>query len=142
MDMQAIHWMSKVIQTMDHGLVIIDPDYKVEIWNEFMESFSGILNHEIRGNSLLDVCPELNLPWFKKNVELAIKQEIRLFIAWQQHPHLFNLTNYKPLTGGVKAMYQDVTLMPLRALTGKVNQLALLVYDTTEIAQRASNSLE
>lgn len=134
MDLDTTHWMSKVIQKSDHGLVIIDGSHQIKIWNEFMESFSGILGHEIRGKNLFESCPQVNVPWLQEYVDLAFSDEQCTFINWRQHPHLFPLSNYKPLTASTDCMYQNVTLMPIKSLSGKIDQLCFLVYDVTESA--------
>lgn len=134
MDMNAIHWMSTIIQKMDQGLVIIDREYHVEVWNEFMESFSGVLGHTVRGKSIFKVFPELDKPWLRVHIDTAFNNDMRFFIPWQQHPHLFDLTNYKPFTGGCACMYQNITLLPIKSLNGQINQLTFLVDDATEEA--------
>ena len=33
-----LHWLMEMLHTIDVGLVVLDRDYKVQIWNGFMEN--------------------------------------------------------------------------------------------------------
>ncbi len=45
--MSEIHWMMDVLQSIDVGLVVIDKDYNVQVWNGFMENHSAVRPTEI-----------------------------------------------------------------------------------------------
>ena len=37
-----IHWLMDILQNIDVGLVVLDRDYNIHVWNGFMESHSAI----------------------------------------------------------------------------------------------------
>ncbi len=34
------HWLMEILQTIDVGLVVLDRNYRVKLWNSFMENHS------------------------------------------------------------------------------------------------------
>jgi len=36
-----IHWLMDILQNIDVGLVVLDRNYEVQLWNAFMEGHSG-----------------------------------------------------------------------------------------------------
>jgi diguanylate cyclase (GGDEF)-like protein len=58
----------------------------------------------------------------------------RAFISWEQRPYVFQFKNYRPITGRADFMYQNVTLLPLASLTGKITHISVIIYDVTDIA--------
>merc|ERR1712000_460108 len=37
-----IHWLMDILQNIDVGLVVLDRNYDIQLWNGFMESHSGL----------------------------------------------------------------------------------------------------
>jgi len=56
---KEFHWVMSLLQAIDVGVIVIDQEYKVQIWNSFMENHSGLRPDKIRGNNLLDFFPEV-----------------------------------------------------------------------------------
>ena len=42
-ELQEFHWMMDMLQTVDVGIVVLDRNFTVQVWNGFMESHSGLL---------------------------------------------------------------------------------------------------
>ena len=42
-DMLEFHWIIDMLQTVDVGIVVLDREFKIKMWNGFMESHSGKL---------------------------------------------------------------------------------------------------
>ncbi|MDF5544189.1 diguanylate cyclase, partial [Vibrio parahaemolyticus] len=49
LDIADFHWVTQILDTMDSGLIVLDQEYKVCVWNSFMQSYSGVLSQEILG---------------------------------------------------------------------------------------------
>ncbi len=45
-EFEQFHWMVDMVQNVDMGLVVIDKDYNVQVWNGFMTHHSGLQSHE------------------------------------------------------------------------------------------------
>ncbi|WP_108650544.1 PAS domain-containing protein [Dongshaea marina] len=142
MDIREFHWLMNIIQTIDVGLMVLDRDYKIQIWNGFMESHSGQLSVDIKDRNLFEQFPEIDEQWFKRKAELVFKLNIRGFTTWEQKPCLIRFCNYRPITGSSDFMYQNMTLLPLLSFTGKVEHIAVMLYDATDQAIDSKNQQE
>lgn len=134
LDIQDLHWLLDMLQTIDVGLVVLDRDYRVQVWNSFMTNHSGVTPSRIIGKPLFEFFPEVPEPWFKRKTESVFVLRTRAFTAWEQRPYLFRFKNYRPITGAAEFMYQNVTFIPLVSTTGEVNHVGVIVYDVTDIA--------
>lgn len=126
------YWMLQMLQTVDVGLVILERDYRIKLWNGFMENHSGITNKQLIDKEIFSIFPNLPRTWIERKVESVFKLGSPAYSTWEQRPHLFPFKSYRPLTGHSERMYQNITFMPLLDPSRKVNQVCLLVYDVTE----------
>lgn len=133
-EMQEFHWMIDMVQNVDVGIVVLDRELRIKVWNGFMESHSGLLPSEVRDKCLYDLFPDINKSWFDRKVRPVLELRTRSFLTWEQRPYLFRFPNYRPITGSEDFMYQNITLSPLASATGKVNNLCMMIYDVTDVA--------
>merc|ERR1712000_633745 len=61
-----IHWLMDILQNIDVGLVVLDRNYDIQLWNGFMESHSGLSPQVARGENLFTLFPEIPKDWFCK----------------------------------------------------------------------------
>lgn len=133
-DMNELHWLLDIVQSIDVGVVVLDRDYRIEVWNSFMENHSGLGNDKVRQQGLFDLFPEIDASWFTQKVENAVLLGTRAFTIWEQRPNLFRFKSYQPVTGLADEMYQNVTILPLRSTSGTIDHVCLIVYDVTNVA--------
>ncbi len=133
-DIRDIHWLMDMFQSIDVGIVVLDRDYKVHVWNGFMENHSGRTADKIIGGDIFSMFSELPEKWFRRKVESVALLKSRAFTTWEQRPYLFKFKNYRPITGNAEFMYQNVTFIPLVASNGEVDFVGVVVYDVTDIA--------
>lgn len=133
-DIRELHWLMDMVHNIDVGLVVIDADYRVSIWNSFMQNHSGVAAGEAQGKSLFALFPEIEEEWFRGKVERARLLKSRIYTTWEQRPYLFRFRGYRPFTGSQDHMYQNVTLNPLLSSSGEVDYLCIILYDVTEMA--------
>ena len=129
-----LHWLMEMLHNIDVGLVVLDRDYTVQIWNGFMENHSGLLPREAKDKVLFDLFSEIPQDWFKRKAESAFLLKNKAFTIWEQRPYLFKFQNYRPVTGTADFMYQNSTFIPLMSATGEVTHLCLIIYDVTDNA--------
>lgn len=143
-DLAEFHWMMDMIQVVDVGIVVLDRDYRVRIWNAFMESHSSMLPSDVRDKCLFDLFPDLDQKWFRNKCRPVFDFKGRAFITWEQRPYIFKFPNYRPITGTEDYMYQNITLSPLTSTIGRVDYLCMMIYDVTDIAahKKRSEALE
>lgn len=133
-DINELHWLLDIVQSIDVGVVVLDRDYNVEVWNSFMENHSGISAERASRTSLFELFPEIDQSWFTHKVETAVMLGTRAFTIWEQRPNLVHFKSYQPITGLADEMYQNVTILPLRSSTGKTDHVCLIIYDVTGVA--------
>ncbi|GIU43167.1 GGDEF domain-containing protein [Shewanella algidipiscicola] len=132
--MNELHWLIDMVQTIEVGLVVLDRNYDIQLWNGFMENHSGISPNSIKGANLFEQFEYLPATWLKQKMESVFLLKNRAFISWEQRPYVFKFNNYRPITGRADFMYQNVTLLPLSSLTGQITHISMIIYDVTDVA--------
>jgi diguanylate cyclase len=129
-----VHWQMDILQNIDVGLVVMDENYIINVWNSFMQNHSGKAAEKVLGKSLFDAFPELPEPWFKQKAQAVFVLQNTAFTTWEQRPYLFRFPHYRPITGTAEHMYQNSSIIPLLDTTGTVKNICLIIYDVTDTA--------
>lgn len=143
-----LHWMLGILQNVDVGLVVLNRDSEICLWNGFMDNHSGINPGQAIGKNFFSLFPEVDEPWLKRKLDSVFLLNNRSFSTWQQRPYLLKFDSYRPITGESEWMYQNLTIIPLASVTGKVEQVCLILYDVTDVAldeialQKANEKLD
>lgn len=133
-DVSEIHWLMDMFQTVDVGLVVLSADYRIQVWNGFMENHSGLTPRQVRDRYLFDLFSEIDEDWLRRKCDPVILLKNRAFTIWEQRPYIFKFRNYRPITGSAEYMYQNSTIFPLSDTMGRVTHLCLIIYDVTDVA--------
>jgi diguanylate cyclase (GGDEF)-like protein len=133
-EVSEIHWLMDMFQSVDVGLVVLDKDYRIEVWNGFMENHSGVKPNEIKGQTLFSAFKDLDQEWLKQKTEPVFILKNRAFTIWEQTPHIFRFKNYRPITSVAPYMYQNATFIPLTNVRGEVSHICIIIYDVTDVA--------
>ncbi len=133
-DLSELHWLLDIVQSIDVGIVVIDRDYKVQVWNGFMENHSGLAPDAVQDKPFFELFPEIPQDSFRRKVESVRLLQHRAFTIWEQRPYLVKFRNYQPITGLEEFMFQNVTLLPLASSKGSAEHICLIIYDVTDIA--------
>lgn len=128
------HWMMGMLDSINVGLVVIDMEYRIQMWNDFMENLSGFTASKVLNNVVYELFPEIPEGWFKNKVNSVSTLGNQSFTIWEQNPYLFKFKNYRPITGAVDYMYQNTTFIPLSSPNGEINQVGIIIYDVTDAA--------
>ncbi|MEX1198333.1 MAG: diguanylate cyclase [Pseudohongiellaceae bacterium] len=143
-----MHLLLQLLRTLDVGLVMVDRDHRIRLWNSFMESHSGIHTGDAVGTNLFSLFPELPEDWLKARIDAAFSLQSRSHSIWQLHRRLFDFKSSRPLTGRSQMMYQNVSMIPITDVDKTVSRVGLIIYDVTEMAtskmalETANRSLE
>ena len=133
-DLKEFHWLLSIVQSIDVGVVVLDCDHRVQVWNTFMENRSGVQPKDAYNQSFFSLFPEVDREWFSHKVNNVATLGTPAFTIWEQRPYLVRFKNYQPITGQVDFMYQNTTLMPLRSVDSQIRQVCLVIYDVTDVA--------
>jgi diguanylate cyclase len=128
------HWQMDILQNIDVGLVVIDENYIIDVWNSFMQNHSGKAPEAVLGKSLFDAFPELPETWFRHKAQSVFVLQNTAFTTWEQRPYLFRFPHYRPITGTTEYMYQNSSIIPLADSNGAVKHICLIIYDVTDTA--------
>jgi len=132
--LNELHWIMEMVQTIDAGLVVLDKNFKVQLWNDFMSNHSGLSSKTVQNSKLFSHFPELPEAWLRSKIESVFLLKNNAFTSWEQRPYIFRFSNYRPVTGISEFMFQNMTIIPLVSLTGEVTHVSLIIYDVTDIA--------
>jgi diguanylate cyclase len=132
--LNEFHWLMDVLHNIDVGLVVLDLDMRVKLWNGFMQNHSAKASTDVLDKSIFDLFPELPEAWFRRKLQAVTMLHNAAFTTWEQRPYLFRFKNYRPVTGIAEHMYQNCTILPLTDANGQVAHICLIVYDVTEVA--------
>lgn len=133
-ELKDIHWLIDMIQNIDVGLVIIDLDMSVKVWNGFMENHSGMLAAHVVDRKLNELFTDIPKVWLQQKMDTVCLLKNKAFTTWEQRPYLFKFKSYRPITSNADFMYQNVTFLPLSDIVGKVTQICMIIYDVTDVA--------
>jgi diguanylate cyclase len=134
-DFTEAHRLLTLLQAIDVGLLVVDRDYRITLWNGFMENHSGQGADQVVGRSLFELTPETPEAWLRQKLDAVFTMDIQTFTTWEQRPFLFRFKSYRAVTGMMEQMYQDTSFMPLRGPGGEVEQAAIMIYDVTDVAE-------
>ena len=134
LDFNEFHRLLAIVQSIDVGVVLIDREYRIQVWNTFMENRSGRQPNEVHQQSIFSVFPELEENWFRHKVESVVTLGTPAFTIWEQRPYLVRFKNYQPITGQEEFMYQNTTILPVLSTNSSIEHICLIIYDVTEVA--------
>ncbi|MBU3021125.1 diguanylate cyclase [Aestuariibacter sp. A3R04] len=129
-----MHLQSELLSSIEVGIVVLDRDFCIEVWNQFMENHAEKLSSEVLGKSLFSLFPEIERSWLTRKAQPVFNLNTPVFIIWEQRPYLFKFATSRPITSDAKQMFQNITMFPLTAQTGEVERMCMLVYDVTDQA--------
>ena len=134
--MDELHEAFSILQFIDVGLIVINRNYEISLWNGFMENHSGKTPAEVDGKSIFSVFPEINESLLRRKVESVFHLKNHGFTLWKQHSHFVRFDSARPITGRSDKMFQNLTIFPLVSLQGDVHKACLMIYDVTDEALR------
>lgn len=121
-----------IADLVDVGVFAVDRGMRVVTWNGFMERHSGRARVEMLGCSLFDAFPELPEKWLRRKFESVFLLGSYAFSGWEHRPYLFRFDHNRPITGGLDAMRQNCTFIPIR--DGEdVTAVCVTITDMTDI---------
>src|SRR5436190_17883551 len=124
-----LHFVASRIEV---GILAVDLEMRVVVWNRFLEAHSGRSAKEVVGRSLFDAFPELPRAWLERKINSVVVLKNFSFTSWRQRPYLFKFRHQRPITGGIDVMRQDCTFLPVMGADGEVTAVCITILDATE----------
>ncbi len=147
-NVKEVQRLMGMLRSIDVGLIVLDADFTIKVWNDFMTNHSGIRGEHVMGTNLFDRFKDLPEDWLRNKTRLVFQLNNSAFTTWEQRPFLFKFKNYRPITGSADFMYQNITFLPLSSADGTVDHIGIIVYDVTDVAvsrmalEQANEALE
>ena len=132
--LESTQWLSGILSSLEMGVVIVDKNFTVEVWNQFMQNHSQKLATDLVGHSLFEHFPEIQQSWLVRKCKPVFALATPVFMIWEQRHYLFKFNTSRPVTSNAEYMYQNITITPLVDSNGEVEKLCLLIYDVTDQA--------
>lgn len=123
-----------VIDRVDVGIMMVNRQMEITLWNSFMANHSGVTADEVTGKNLFDCFPILPRSWLQKKIEGVFLLKNPAFTSWEQRPYLSRFPHNRPITGELDSMYQNFTFMPVKDKAGEVISVCIILTDATDIA--------
>jgi len=133
-EIAELHLLLGIIHNVDVGLVVLDKNFNIRIWNHFMWNHSGINPSTLVDKNLFTEFPDLPKTWLEQKINSVFLLNNRSFSTWQQRPYIIKFDSYKPITGSSSVMFQNMTIFPLISINGQVEHVCLMLYDVTDAA--------
>ncbi len=141
-EMEELHWKHHLLGSIEVGIIVLNRQFEIVIWNEFMENHSGVSPSSVKGKVLFDSFPEINQHWFKRKADAVFNLNTPSYIIYEQRPYLLRFPSPRPVTGSDEFMYQNVTIFPLSSLKKTVDNICVIIYDVSnEVASKQQLAL-
>ena len=128
------HLLDFVVGRLEVGILAVDVEMRIVLWNHFMASHSGKHSEDLLGKNLFEVFPDLPVEWLKKKINNVFVLKNYAFTSWEQRPYLFQFQHNRPITGGVDAMQQNCTFLPVKNIQDEVEYVCITLSDFTDTA--------
>lgn len=83
-----------VLDKINSGIVLLDDQYRIELWNNWLERYTGIKASQVIGKNVMQVIPELQKNYYVQMLNNAIKSGQNMFCSGAFHPILLYPSNY------------------------------------------------
>ncbi len=75
----------EVIDKLDGGIIIVDADLRICVWNRWLERESGVNAALAKGRNLEELCSNLAEPQLRKILQFAVKDGQSFFLSGRIH---------------------------------------------------------
>lgn len=105
--MQIDNWSSLLLDSISTGICIIDRNYQVVYWNEYLETYTGVSSEDILGLKIGEFFPSFLEPKYTDRIEPVFEGWPPVFFSSRLN------TLFHPVAHEKEITYQDVTITAL-----------------------------
>ncbi len=132
--LDPLSFLRFIVDRVNVGIIVVDKEMEVLLWNHFMAVNSGREAHEVLGNNLFDSFSGLPEKWLRKKINSVFILKNFAFTGWEQRSYLFQFRHNRPVTGSTDFMMQNCTFLPIMGANGEVQAVCITVFDVTDIS--------
>ena len=122
------HQLAGVVDVIDAGLIVVDSDRRIQVWNEWMVAASGVKSNRARNRLIEQIFPEVSSTRLTMAVTDALQYGVSSVISYSLHSALFPL---KTRTG--RALIHNIAVRPL---VGEPSRCLIQITDVTVATER------
>lgn len=122
----------QLIDILNNGIIVLDQKMKIQVWNRWMEEYSGIPKNKAIDSYILKLFPYLEKRGFQWKINNVFNLGNYTFFSQDLYKHLFDFPAPRYLNSGFEFMQQSVTVAPLKNQTGKIEQVCITITDETD----------
>ncbi|MFC1885061.1 diguanylate cyclase [Thermodesulfobacteriota bacterium] len=122
----------KIVDILDMGVVVLDRELKVVLWNRWMAENSRFPQEEVKGRKIMEIFPGLEEKGFRWKAENVFKIGTFAFFSQKLHQYLFPFPLTSHLLTDFEYMQQNITIAPIHNNEGKVELICLSLIDNTD----------
>ncbi|MGH3116622.1 MAG: putative bifunctional diguanylate cyclase/phosphodiesterase [Gaiellales bacterium] len=123
-----------ILDSVSVGVIVLDRNEVVHVWNEFMEVHSGVSARDAIGKNVFDVFPDLPRAWMRHKLQSVFLLGNFSFSNWTERPFLLPLSPVRIVTTELEAMYQDCMFIPIRNAEEQIEAVCLTIIDASDAA--------
>ena len=113
------------------GICIIDKEFIIQFWNEYMEQYTGFTKDEITGKLIFDVFPTFqNEIYESRTKDIFNGWPPVIFSSRLHNPVFLNKEIYNP------KRYQDIIVTPLYSDDTTINHALITINDVTNLTNK------
>ena len=109
------------------GVVVVDADYRIVLWNGWMEKQSGIKDKDVLGQNIFDKCPDIKERKKGQYISRCIENGHPFLLSSYFHEYLIPINMVK--ADKTIRMLQNVKIYPL--ISEKALSCAIIIEDVT-----------
>ena len=123
-----------ILDSVSVGVIVLDRNEVVHVWNEFMAVHSGVTARDAIGKNVFDVFPDLPRAWMRHKLQSVFLLGNFSFSNWTERPFLLPLSPVSIVTTELEAMYQDCMFIPIRNAEEQIEAVCLTIIDASDAA--------
>jgi len=124
-------WTGILLDNISVGICIIDKDYKVLFWNEYMEAYTGYSKDEVQNNYLFHFFPAFKDKIYRERIDNIFNGWPPVILSSRLHNAFFKSRTSK---GNIR--FQEITVTPQANADGEVQHAVFTITDVSDLSTR------
>jgi PAS domain S-box-containing protein len=124
-------WTGVLLDNISVGICIIDKDYKVLFWNEYMEAYTGYNKSEVQNNYLFHFFPAFKDKIYRERIDNIFNGWPPVILSSRLHNAFFNSRVAKG-----NSRFQEITVTPQVNSEGDVQHAVFTITDVSDLTTR------
>lgn len=135
--MNATDFSSNLLDIISVGICIVDREYNVQFWNDYMEEYTGVKKNDIHEKPLYEYFPTFKKEIYRERID-------SIFEGWP--PVILSSRLHKPFFFSVdeehKKRFQELTISPYAILESDSFWAVFTITDVTDLTNKLKEQNE